>query len=46
MIGNPATAEKGVIPRCVEAVFQHIAEDPSHVYTVQIGFLQLYMEML
>jgi hypothetical protein len=27
-------------------VFQHIAEDTAHSYTVQIGFLQLYMEML
>ncbi|CAG9315874.1 unnamed protein product [Blepharisma stoltei] len=37
---------RGVTPRAIQQIFQHIQEDSNHAYTVQVGFLQLYMEML
>lgn len=45
MIGGPGES-KGVIPRSMAQIFSHIQQSPSHSFSVKIGFLQLYMEML
>ena len=47
MIGDHADFEqKGTIPRACEHIFEHISSYEKSSYTVSIGFLQLYMEML
>ena len=47
MIGDTSDqANWGIIPRCCQALYDHISSDPESSYTIQIGFLQLYMEML
>lgn len=45
MIGGPGES-KGVIPRSMAQIFSHIQQTPTHSFSVKIGFLQLYMEML
>jgi chromosome segregation ATPase len=44
MIGG-SSESRGVIPRAVSQIFEHIASDPKNSYLVQVGFLQIYMEM-
>jgi hypothetical protein len=45
MIG--ATGEfQGIIPRSAQHIFSHIQTCTSHGFTVKVGFLQIYMEML
>ena len=45
MIGGTGES-KGVIPRSISQIFMSIQQSPSHSFSVKIGFLQLYMEML
>lgn len=44
MIGG-TNDSRGVIPRAVNQIFEHIAQDQKQAYVVQVGFLQIYMEM-
>lgn len=45
MIGGTGDLQ-GVIPRSAEHIFSHIHSTTSHSFTVKVGFLQIYMEML
>ena len=45
MIGGTGES-KGVIPRSISQIFLSIQQSPSHSFSIKIGFLQLYMEML
>ena len=38
--------ERGIIPRFLIQIFTQIANDPKNMYTVQLGYLQIYMEMV
>ncbi|CAD8110627.1 unnamed protein product [Paramecium sonneborni] len=46
MMGKIDTEEKGIIPRTFEQIFNEIALDDDYSYSVQIGYLHIYMEML
>lgn len=38
---------RGIIPRMVETVFEHIASSPPHIeFTVKISIIEIYMEEL
>ena len=45
MIGGQGDL-RGVIPRAAHQIFSHIYTCNSHAFTVKVGFLQIYMEML
>jgi kinesin family member 5 len=45
MIGGQGE-QQGVIPRSAHQIFSHIQSSSSHAFTVKVGFLQIYMEML
>jgi kinesin family protein 5 len=45
MIGGE-NEDRGIIPRALEEIFQHVEADTQFCYDVQIGFVQIYMEML
>lgn len=45
MIGEDEE-RRGIIPRALEEIFTHIEQDINYCYDVQIGFVQIYMEML
>ena len=45
MIGGPGEL-KGVIPRCMKAIFTTVKSSVTHSYQVKVAFLQLYMEVL
>lgn len=36
----------GIIPRATHQIFSHIHSCNTHAFTVKVGFLQIYMEML
>lgn len=37
---------QGIIPRSAQYIFNHIQNCTTHGFTVKVGFLQIYMEML
>lgn len=37
---------QGIIPRSAQQIFEHIQSCHTHGFTVKVGFLQIYMEML
>lgn len=37
---------RGIIPRSLERVFEHVKEDKEYDYTISLGFIQIYMEMI
>ncbi|OMJ83828.1 hypothetical protein SteCoe_15188 [Stentor coeruleus] len=45
MIGCPGELQ-GIIPRSAQQIFDHIQSCHTHGFTVKVGFLQIYMEML
>ena len=45
MIGGSGE-NKGIIPRSMHQIFSFVSSSNSHSFTIKIGFLQLYMEML
>lgn len=45
MIGGSGDLQ-GIIPRSAQHIFSHINSTQSHSFTVKVGFLQIYMEML
>lgn len=45
MIGGLGES-KGIIPRCMKQIFSTVKNSPNLVFSVKIGFLQLYMEVL
>jgi kinesin family member 5 len=45
MIGGPGEL-KGIIPRCMKQIFTTIQKSTTHTFSVKIGFIQLYMEVL
>lgn len=45
MVGEEE-AEKGIIPRALEDILETVHTDPEFSYTINIGFVQVYMEML
>lgn len=45
MIGGQ-NEDRGIIPRALEEIFRHVEADIEYCYEVQIGFVQIYMEML
>ncbi|CAD8097336.1 unnamed protein product [Paramecium sonneborni] len=46
MMGKLDSEEKGITPRTFEQIFNEIQADTNNIYTVQLGYLQIYMEML
>ncbi|CAI2369750.1 unnamed protein product [Moneuplotes crassus] len=38
--------DRGIIPRSIEKIFDHSTEDESHDYSISVGFIQIYMEMI
>ncbi|CAD8095340.1 unnamed protein product [Paramecium sonneborni] len=46
MMGQLDSDEKGITPRTFEQIFNEIQADANNIYTVQLGYLQIYMEML
>ncbi|CAK90171.1 unnamed protein product (macronuclear) [Paramecium tetraurelia] len=46
MMGKLDSDEKGITPRTFEQIFNEIQADTNNIYTVQLGYLQIYMEML
>ncbi|CAD8173626.1 unnamed protein product [Paramecium octaurelia] len=46
MMGRLDSDEKGITPRTFEQIFNEIQADTNNIYTVQLGYLQIYMEML
>ncbi|CAD8189657.1 unnamed protein product [Paramecium pentaurelia] len=46
IMGKIDTEEKGITPRTFEQIFHEIQLDDDYTYTVQMGYLQIYMEML
>ena len=45
MVGEEGE-NKGIIPRALEDVLDAVHTDPEFSYTINIGFVQVYMEML
>ena len=45
MIGSTGD-QQGIIPRSAHLIFSHIQSCTTHAFTVKVGFLQIYMEML
>ena len=45
MLGG-AGENRGVIPRAAQQILQFAQSDTGHSYSIQVAFLQLYMEML
>ena len=43
---NDTNEDKGIIPRSLEKIFIHTIEDQDHEYSISIGFIQIYMEMI
>ena len=37
---------RGIIPRSLEKIFEHSTEDQDHDYSISVGFIQIYMEMI
>jgi len=37
---------RGIIPRSLEKIFDHSIQDTEHEYSISIGFIQIYMEMI
>lgn len=47
MVGNFMNRDlAGVIPRSFEYIFHKIHEDPNNQYTVELSFLQIYLESI
>lgn len=44
MGGTERYADRGLIPRALAAVYAEIARRPTHTYTVQCSYLELYNE--
>ena len=38
--------ERGIIPRAIEQIFEDIARDDSHAYTVFASYVQIYCELV
>ena len=38
--------DRGIIPRSLEKIFQHMKTDVEFDYTISVGFIQIYMEMI
>lgn len=38
--------DRGIIPRSLEKIFEHIDEDTEYDYSISVGFIQIYMEMI
>jgi kinesin family protein 5 len=38
--------DRGIIPRSLEKIFEHIQEDTEYEYTICVGFIQIYLEMI
>lgn len=45
MIGAAGDLQ-GIIPRSAQHIFSHIQSSTTHAFSVKVGFLQIYMEML
>lgn len=45
MIGG-GKKQRGIIPRCAKEIFKASQTDLSHSYSIKVGFMQLYMEVL
>ena len=37
---------RGIIPRSLEKIFENVDQDEKYDYTISIGFIQIYMEMI
>lgn len=37
--------DRGLIPRTIQYIFKHIANDPYTQYAVQVSYLELYNEV-
>ncbi|CAD8201731.1 unnamed protein product [Paramecium octaurelia] len=46
IMGKIDTEERGITPRTFEQIFHDISLDDEYTYNVQMGYLQIYMEML
>jgi kinesin family member 5 len=38
--------DRGIIPRSLEKIFDHTREDFDNEYSISVGFIQIYMEMI
>lgn len=45
-LGNTALSAIGMIPRAVAEIFSKAKDDPFHVYTVSMSYIQIYMELI
>ena len=45
MIGGQNDLE-GIIPRAAQHIFSHVYSSTTNAFTIKVGFLQIYMEML
>lgn len=43
---DDANEDRGIIPRSLEKIFERTNEDTEFDYTVSVGFIQIYMEMI
>lgn len=37
---------KGIIPRALEQIFSFVNDDHTASYDIQVGYLQIYLEMV